>query len=39
MRRALLPFLAGCLALSAFAATAPDWPNKPTLKEQDFKAE
>ncbi|WP_422036091.1 Bug family tripartite tricarboxylate transporter substrate binding protein [Reyranella sp.] len=29
MRRALLPFLAGCLALSAFAAAAQDWPSKP----------
>lgn len=29
MRRAFLPFLAGCLALSAFAAAAQDWPNKP----------
>lgn len=29
MRRALLPFLAGCFALSAFAAAAQDWPNKP----------
>ena len=39
MRRALLPFLAGCVALSAFAAAAQDWPNKPTLKELGFKAE
>ena len=29
MRQALLLFLAGCLALSAFAAAAQDWPNKP----------
>lgn len=29
MRRALLPFLAGCFALSAFAAAAQDWPSKP----------
>ena len=29
MRRALLPLLAGCLALSAFAAAAQDWPGKP----------
>ncbi|WP_428682164.1 Bug family tripartite tricarboxylate transporter substrate binding protein [Reyranella sp.] len=29
MRRALLPLLAGCLALSAFAAAAQDWPSKP----------
>ncbi len=29
MRRALLPFLAGCLALSACAAAAQDWPSKP----------
>jgi tripartite-type tricarboxylate transporter receptor subunit TctC len=29
VRRALLPFLAGCLALSAFAAAAQDWPSKP----------
>lgn len=28
MRRALLPFLASCLALSAFAAAAQDWPKK-----------
>ena len=28
MRRALLPFLTGCLALSAFAAAAQDWPKK-----------
>lgn len=28
MRRALLPILAGCLALSAFAAAAQDWPKK-----------
>lgn len=39
MRRALLSFFAGCLALSAFAAAAQDWPNKPTLKERGFKAE
>ena len=29
MRRLLLPLLAGCVALSAFAAAAQDWPNKP----------
>ncbi|MGQ3297972.1 Bug family tripartite tricarboxylate transporter substrate binding protein [Reyranella sp.] len=29
MSRALLPLLAGCLALSAFAAAAQDWPSKP----------
>lgn len=29
MRRALRAFLAGCLALSASAAAAQDWPNKP----------
>ena len=29
MKRALLPLLAGCLALSAFAAAAQDWPSKP----------
>jgi tripartite-type tricarboxylate transporter receptor subunit TctC len=29
MRRALVPFLAACLALSAFATAAQDWPNKP----------
>ena len=28
MRRALPAFLAGCLALSAFAAAAQDWPKK-----------
>lgn len=29
MRRILLPLLAACLALSAFAAAAQDWPAKP----------
>ena len=29
MRRALLPFIAGCVMLSAFAADAQDWPTKP----------
>jgi len=29
MRRVLLAALAGCLALSAFAAAAQDWPSKP----------
>lgn len=29
MRRIFLPLLAGCLALSAFAAAAQDWPAKP----------
>ena len=29
MRRALLPFIAGCILLSAFAAGAQDWPKKP----------
>ncbi len=29
MRGAFLPFLAGCIALSAFTAAAQDWPRKP----------
>jgi tripartite-type tricarboxylate transporter receptor subunit TctC len=29
VRRALLSFIAGCIAFSAFAAAAHDWPKKP----------
>jgi hypothetical protein len=39
MRRVLPPILAGCLALSAFVATARDWRSELPLKELGFKAE